>query len=114
MDELVKRLSQGLHPVAVTLRPDKTVQELKDCIEREYVHIKFTGTRGGTELSVHIDKGETDLSQADFDKPSGTIHFAGNLTLNDVKVRCLADVNLETFEGVGRLEPVEEPIAGAA
>jgi hypothetical protein len=106
MDELVRRLSEDSHPVALTLRPEATVRELKDCIERKYVHVKFTGTRGGTELGVRLDSGATDLSRANFDAQSGTIRLVGDLVLNDVPVRCVADVNLATFDGVGSLQPI--------
>lgn len=106
MDELVRQLSEGSHPVALTLRPEATVQELKECIEREYVHVKFTNTRGGTELGVRLDAGATDLSRANFDTQSGTIRLVGDLVLNDVAVRCVADVSLATFDGIGSLQPV--------
>jgi len=102
MDELVQRLSEGDHPI-VTQRAD-SAEELKQSIERGYVLIKFTDTRGGTELGVRLDDTLTDLSGADFDQATGTVHLAGNLTLNYVKVRCVADVDLATLEGKGHLE----------
>ena len=108
MDELVKRLSEGNHPVEASLRPEKTVPALKERIDRGYVHIKFTDTRGGTELGVRLNREATDLSQADFDNQTGSVHLVGDLTLNYVKVRCVADINLETLEGQGHLEPIEE------
>ena len=55
-DDLVKRLSESQHPVEVSLRPEKSVDAFKDRIEQGYVHIKFTGTRGGTELGVRLDR----------------------------------------------------------
>jgi hypothetical protein len=102
MDELVQRLSEGDHPV-VTQRVD-SAEELKQGIERGYVLIKFTDTQGGTELGVRLDDTLTDLSSADFGQATGTVHLAGNLTLNYVKVRCVADVDLATLEGKGHLE----------
>ena len=108
MDELVQRLSEGDHPVEASLRPEKTVQAFKECIDRGYVHIKFTNTRGGTELGVRLDQNATDLSQADFDNQRGSAHLDGGLTLNYVKVRCLADIDLTTLIGKGHLTPVEE------
>ena len=53
---LVERLSQGSHRVEASLRPDKTVQLLKECIDRGYVHIRFPDTRGGTELGVRLEQ----------------------------------------------------------
>ena len=56
MDELVARLSAGDHPVEASLRPEKTIKALKECIDRGYVHIKFTETEGGTELGLKLDR----------------------------------------------------------
>ena len=108
MDELVQRLSTGDHSVEASLHPEKTVQAFKECIERGYVHIKFPNTRGGTELGVRLDPEATDLSQADFNNHTGSVRLVGGLTLNYVKVRSIADIELTTLEGKGHLEPVEQ------
>ena len=105
-DDLVERLSRGEQPVEVTLHPEKDLQALKESLERGYVHIKFTGTRGGTELGVKLDAGSGGLDEIDPESPAGTLHLEGGLTLNYKKVRCIADIDLKTFEGRGRLEPV--------
>ncbi|RPI77064.1 MAG: MbtH domain protein [Desulfobacteraceae bacterium] len=104
MDELVQKLAAGDHPI-VTQRY-KTVEELKQAIDRGYVLIKFTDTRGGTELGVRLDQQRSDWSKADFAKATGTAHLAGDLTLNYVKVRCVADVDLSVLAGAGRPEIV--------
>ncbi len=106
-DDLVGFLSSGHHPVEIGLRPAKTVDLLKKAIDRGYVHVKFTDTRGGTELGVSLDPKESDLGQADFTKGTGKVHLVGGLTLNYVKVRCVADIELNTLTGQGRLEVVE-------
>lgn len=108
MSELVKRLSEGDHPVEASLRPERTVQALKERIDLGYVFVKFTDTKGGTELGVRLDQEATDLSKADFDNQTGTVHLVGGLTLDYVKVRCIADIDLKTLTGKGHLEPVEE------
>ena len=46
MNELVQRLSQGEHPIEASIKPEKTVTGFKESIERGYVHIKFTETKG--------------------------------------------------------------------
>lgn len=107
-DELVDRLSEGDHPVIASIRPERTVELLKEVLDRGYVHIKFTDTKGGTELGVRLDQEGCDFSTGDFEKKSGTIHLEGNLTLNYVKVRCAADIDLSTLEGTGHLVPVHE------
>ncbi len=113
MNELVERLSKGDHPVEVSLRPEKTARLLKERIESGYVHIKFTATRGGTELGVRLDKQRTDLTQGDLDNQVGRVKLVGNLTLNYEKVVCVADIDLKTFEGTGHLEPEAAAAAGS-
>lgn len=107
MNELVQRLSQGNHPVEASLRPEKTVAALKESIDRSYVHIKFTNTKGGTELGVKLDLEASNFNSADFEGQTGKVHLVGNLTLNYVKVKCIADIDLETLVGSGHLEPIE-------
>ncbi|WP_414582637.1 MbtH domain protein [Scytonema sp. PCC 10023] len=108
MNELVQRLSEGEYPVEASLRPEKTATALKDCIDRGYVHIKFTNTKGGTDLGVRLDPEASNFNEADFEHQTGKVHLVGNLTLNYVKVRCIADIDLMTLNGKGHLEPVEQ------
>lgn len=103
---LVDRLCEGNHPVEAGLRPEKTTKLFKEAIDRDYVHIKFTKTRGGTELGVKLDRDACDFVNADFADGNGSAHLEGNLTLDYVKVRCIADIDLKTLEGTGRLEKV--------
>jgi uncharacterized protein YbdZ (MbtH family) len=105
-NDLVQRLSTGEHPVEVTLRPERTTQALKECIERGYVHIKFTNTQGGTELGVRLDKNASDFGKADFAGQRGNVRLIGGLTLDYVPVRCIADIDLSTLSGKGHLERV--------
>lgn len=108
MNELVQRLSEGDHPVVVG-GPQPSLGEFKKRIEEMgYVFIKFTDTRGGTELGVRVDKAGTDVSQANFDAGTGSVHVEGTLTLNYVKVRCVADIDLATLKGIGHLVILEE------
>jgi hypothetical protein len=108
MDDLVQRLSEGDHPVEVG-GPNPSLDEFKKRVEdMGYVFIKFTGTRGGTDLGVRVDKEATKLHQADFERQSGTAHVEGTLTLNYVKVRCVADIELANLQGKGHLVVLEE------
>jgi hypothetical protein len=111
MDELVKKLSEGTHPVELSLRPERSAAALKRRIdEYAYVHVKFTETRGGTELGVTLDNDKCDYSAADFDAGTGKVHLHGHLTLNFVPVKCVADIELGTLQGAGHLivaEPAE-------
>ncbi len=102
-DDLITRLAEGIHPVEVGLHSEKTAEAFKAAIDRGYVHIKFTATKGGTELGVLVDSQASDWSQANFSQSKGFVHVEGTLTLNYVKVRCLADLDLKTLTGTGHL-----------
>jgi|SRR5580700_4297282 hypothetical protein len=104
MNELVKRLSEGVHPVELVLRPERTAEALKACLKRRYVHIKFTATRGGTELGVRIDDDMSQGAMVALDDGAETLHLSGNLVLDYVPVRCVADIDLANWQGTGCLE----------
>lgn len=106
---LVDKLCEGEHPVEVRLRPERTVKLFKEAIDRDYIHIKFTQTKGGTELGFRLNA--SDLSAADFENVKGTVHVEGSLTLDYVPVKCIADIDLSTLEGKGHLIKVEAPKA---
>ena len=105
-EDLVDRLCAGRHPVEITLRPESDVQAFKASIDRGYVHVKFTETKGGTELGVRLTRDGTQIDRADFARASGSVHLEGTLTLNYRDVRCLADIDLPTLTGQGHLEAV--------
>lgn len=107
MDELVTRLCKGKHPIKVSLLSTKTAKAFQERIQDGYVHIKFTTTKGGTVLGVEIDKEASDLSKADFEEQSGSVHLVGGLVLNYEEVRCFADIDLSTLVGEGRLETLD-------
>lgn len=108
MNELVQRLAEGDHPVTVG-GPKPSLEEFQKRLEdMGYVFIKFTATRGGTDLGVRVDKSALDLSRANFAEATGNAHVEGTLTLNYVKVRCIADIDLSTLNGTGHLQIIEE------
>lgn len=104
MQDLVHRLSEGMHPVEVGVRPEPTVSGFKESLDRGYVLIKFTDTRGGTELGVPVDWNRSDISKADFEHEHGEVRVVGSLTLDYVPVRCVAEISLPSLRGQGRLE----------
>ncbi len=109
MNELTERLATGDHPVTLG-GPQPSVEELQHRIEEiGWVHIKFTDTRGGTDLGIRLDREASDLSAVDFDNGTGTLHVEGTLTLNNDPVRLIADIDLATLDGTGHLVPREEP-----
>jgi hypothetical protein len=114
MNDLVQRLSAGRHPVEISLRPTRSVQAFKECLDRDYVHVKFTQTRGGTELGVPVDRQLSDFSEADFEHESGRLKVAGELTLDYARVRCIAEITLPSLNGEGWLEPVDQQVVEKA
>jgi hypothetical protein len=107
MNELTQRLTVD-QPIVMG-GADPTVEELSNRTgEMGYVLVKFTETRGGTELGFPLDRETTDISGANFEEATGTVHVEGNLILNDDPVRCIADIDLSTLQGTGRLELEEK------
>lgn len=108
MDNLVKMLSVGKHPVIFEMQA-KEMQEVKTrLIELKFVFIKFTNTRGGTELGINVNDKFTLFKNADFENGTGNIHVVGTCILNYHKVSCIADIDLTTREGIGYLEILDD------
>lgn len=105
---LVDRLCVGDHKIVVSQRPEPSVKALKEAIDNGYARVKFTETQGGTELGFKVDKDASDLSAADFEAGTGKVRLVGGLTLDYTNVRCIAEIDLQTLEGVGHLEKVQE------
>ena len=107
MDELTQRLSID-QPVTAG-GPNPSVEDLRWRLEElDTAFVKFTETRGGTDLGVRLDRAACDLAAADFDQGSGSVHVEGTLFLNDDPVRCIADIDLATLNGTGRLVVIDE------
>ena len=110
INELVQRLSEGKHEVVIGHR-DEHYEEIKERIEDGYIHIKFTQTRGGTELGINVDLKSTNVKDLDFTKGEGLLRIEGITNLNYNAVRLIADIDLASRKGEGYLEAVsEEPI----
>jgi hypothetical protein len=104
MSELAHRFSQGPHKILYRPRGDQARTEFRADVERDYVHLLFTGAAGEIELGFPSDRARSDLSGANWDAGEGSIHLEGDLGLNGIPVRCVADLDLRTMEGVGRLD----------
>jgi hypothetical protein len=107
VSELVERLSQGIHSVEIALRPEQSSQILKESIERGYVHIRFIETRGETEVGVRINENTAQAALADVSRDERTIRVPGSLILGYIPVRCVVDINLETYNRTGCLQIVQ-------
>jgi hypothetical protein len=107
MNDLVHRLTQE-QPIEASLRPERNLKNFKAAIDRNYVHLKFINTRGGTELGFPVDKERSDLTGADWEKGTGEIKLVGELTLDYVKVRFWSKVDIASLDGTGHLEILED------
>lgn len=103
VESLVSRLSRGDHPVEISLLPQPTAAALAQAIDRGYVFVRFTDTRGGTELGVELDRAASDLADAADEAGQGRIRLVGDLTLDFEPVRCVAEIDLATMSGTGHL-----------
>jgi MbtH protein len=101
---LVERLSRGEHELEVSRLLESTASALKERLERGYVHITFTGTAGGTELGVRVDR-----ESLDWGGGTDRLHLEGTLTLDYREARLVADIDLATLRGTGRLVVSAEP-----
>lgn len=113
MNDLVQRLTKD-QPVVASLRPEPTLEAFKAAVDRGYVHVLFTETRGGTELGVRLDPAHSDLSGADFEHRTGSVKVGGELSLDYVHVRCHAVIDLATLRGTGHLEILADEDEAAA
>src|SRR5262245_31828677 len=101
MSDLVQRLARGRHRLVYSRAGSSS--DLRQAIGRNYVLLKFTETRGGTELGMSLDLPACRLDGASFEKGEGKIHLEGTLKLDYVPVRMLADLDIASLEGEGQL-----------
>ncbi|MBN8739349.1 MAG: hypothetical protein BGP24_06800 [Lysobacterales bacterium 69-70] len=109
MVDVVEFLSSGDHPVELSRYA--SAGELQSRIERGYVLVKFTDTRGGTELGVRLDKSRCAIDGADFDKAAGRVRLLGTLTLDFVDVECEVDIDVASLAGQGRIRVLDAAAA---
>jgi hypothetical protein len=105
MSDLVHRLTNE-QAVEVVVPPGNACEQLKAAVDCGYIHIHFTGTRGGTWLAVRMDPSRSRMSGIDWVSGQGRLDIMGQLILDDVQVWCCASIDVSTLRGVGRLEIV--------
>ncbi len=99
MSELVDKLSEGDH--AVEASRYESIEDFESAVADGMVLIKFTETRGGTELGVHLDEENRAGVGSD---DSGPLSLKGSLTLDYVPVECVVELDRETLKGRGFLK----------
>ncbi|MEL7003770.1 MAG: MbtH domain protein [Bacteroidota bacterium] len=105
MNDLVERLSSQSYDIEAA-RPEKTVKTFQECVDRDYVHIMFKQTQ--TELGIKLDRKKCDFSSCNLNEGMGKVHLEGGVTLNFETVRVVADLDLRTLEGQGKLKLISQ------
>lgn len=109
MSDLVGLLSKGAHPIAFDRYA--ATGDLAQRIDEGYVLVKFTGTRGGTELGLRLDRARCDVSRADFTARTGNVRLVGSVVLDFVGIEVIADVDVATLRGEGSVRTGEAATA---
>jgi uncharacterized protein YbdZ (MbtH family) len=105
-ESLPVRLSRGSHAVELALRSERTIDALVSQIDTGYVHVRFTATRGGTEITFPLEPASVERIKMQVARGEGPVQLSGHLTLDYIPVRCVADIDLATFTGTGKLDIV--------
>jgi uncharacterized protein YbdZ (MbtH family) len=100
---LINFLSHGDHPLKFRSRSADGLLAFKENVGRGYVLITFTDTHGGTELGLKLDSNLLPEG-VDWEKGTGAVELKGNLKLDGVAFSCLAQVDLATLSGSGKLQ----------
>ncbi|HSE16151.1 MAG TPA: MbtH family protein [Pyrinomonadaceae bacterium] len=105
-ESLVERLCKGEHRVEISLRPNLSAKAFKEAIDTGYVRVKFTQTKGGTELGIRVNNDACNFQDANFEQATGRAKVVGDLTLDQTKVRCIAEIDLQSLTGQSHLEKI--------
>lgn len=106
-ERLVDRLCKGDHHVEISLRPNVSAKAFKEAIDTGYVRVKFTDTKGGTELGLRVNNDACNFQDANFEQATGRAKVVGDLTLDYTRVRCIAEIDLQSLAGQSHLEKIE-------
>jgi len=108
-NDLVKRLMVS-QPVSIiryvdreTSKPNKS--QLLKAAENGYVLVKFPGTKGGTELGANL-KNEDQRCQ--YKTEGDNLILTGRLKLDYTPLLLTATINMNTFEGTGSVQVIED------
>lgn len=111
MTELVQRLLRVQQRIELGLRPEKSIEVLRECIGRGLVHVKFLDTRGPTEVGIRLEPTGMEGITGRADESGASIRLIGSFRLDSVQIRCIAEVDLHTMMGTASLEGSDETAA---
>jgi len=107
MSSTVVFLVNGIHPIS-TKPTDNDCKSFHTSLNRQYIHITFTDTAGGTCLGMRIDPNKTVFIDANFESELGSIEVEGICVLDYVRIKCFARINLQTLSGTASLEIIKK------
>ena len=114
MSELIARFVSRASEVVIPGGGDRPAAVLGELIDEGVVPVRFVGGEGETELDVELDLGACVLDAADFVHGTGTARLVGRLTLDDVPIRVVADVELGAMSGWARVAVCDAPSASGS
>lgn len=102
-------LSQGEHQVELSLGadPKEGHERLRQVISGGAINLKFTETKGGTDLTIALDREECILLPLELGQSKGHVRLVGRLTLDYTKAKCIATIDIDTLSGRAHLDIVE-------
>jgi len=113
MQENARRINDSVHPFTQDFHPvqvdwlNVTPQQIKETIDKGFIPIAFTEVPNLPGVGIMLDEA-TDVSGADFEGGSGSLHLEGNGNIYAVgTVRVVANLDLASMSGQARLTVLE-------
>lgn len=103
IESLPIRLSRQPQPVELILRSERSSDGVIQQLKSRCIHIRFTGTRGGTDLALAISETDAQRYMDQISSGEKRLHITGDLTLDYVPARCVAEIDLSKFAGTAQL-----------
>lgn len=106
-NELVKKLmkEQTVQIIRYLENSKPSIEKLRRAVEVGYILVKFSETKGGTELGCNV-KNENPRCSVEW--KDSKIIFHGRLKLDFTPILVHATIDLTTFQGTGYVEPIED------
>ena len=109
--EEVAEFTKGEHEVRVGWL-QASISQIEDALDRGFLALTFLGAQGAQEVGVIVDRDATRLVRAGPGEESGSLHVEGSGRIYAVgEFECVADLDLTTRKGTGRLTTVDQGAA---
>jgi len=107
-NELVRKLmnEQPVQIIRYLEEGKPSIEKLRRAVETGYILVKFTETKGGTELGCNV-KNDNPKCSIQW-KENSQLTFSGRLKLDFTPILVHATIDCTTFQGTGRVEVTED------